>query len=257
MNTEKRIYWTTEEVDLIAVGAAAYLKRLGKASTTSSRDFCSAVRVAQLELSEDRRRTITGVHCIGQVIDAITARFAEPEPKHEAPAAPVVEAPKPELVDVSIEQLLAMLTPKLLDQLADKIADRVVERLGKKTTPASDILRQYMPGVDSSQVHNVKVIKPKAEKPVIMVVGLKNDQRHILEKHFHKDATFKFYGKSLPKNVSSVSCDFAVGMVGFVSHPIDGILHDTFKGRYSRVSNGMTQLESKLHELCKRFDNNR
>ena len=67
--------------------------------------------------------------------------------------------------------------------------------------------------------------------------------------------TFKFYGKSLPKNIGSASCDYAIGMVGFLSHPVDGLLVENFQGRYHRLSNGMTQLESKLHELVKRFEN--
>ena len=97
--------------------------------------------------------------------------------------------------------------------------------------------------------------KPEPKKPTIVVVGLKNDQRHIVERKFAKEVTFKFYGKSLPKNISSVSCDYALAMVGFLSHPVDGQMIEHFQGRYFRLSNGMTQLESKLHELVKRFEN--
>jgi hypothetical protein len=167
-------------------------------------------------------------------------------------AAEPVEPPKPILAEASLEQLLNTMLPKFVDM----VADRVVEKLSAKGLAVpNNILRQYMPGGPTEHHHAHAPKKPEPKKPVFMIVGLKNDQAHILERKLSKEVTFKFYGKSLPKNIGSATCDYAIGMVGFLSHPIDGLLMENFQGRYFRLSNGMTQLEAKIHELCKRYEN--
>ena len=248
---QDRIRWTASEIATIVEGAAQYLYRHGY--QPRAQYLCQAVRQAQLGIDTERRRTITGVHTLGRVTTQIEARLGELNAPSidETPAAP--ESAAPSVLEASLEQLLLALMPKMVDS----IADRVLEKLEAKcmvVVPA-DMLRKYMPGLSAAPAAPAAPKKPEPKKPTIVVVGLKNDQRHIVERKFAKEVTFKFYGKSLPKNIGSASCDYAIGMVGFLSHPVDGLLVENFQGRYHRLSNGMTQLESKLHELVKRFEN--
>lgn len=249
---QERIRWTEEEITTVVEGAAKYMFDNRLVAPIS---VPMAVRHAQQALPTERRRLVTGMHALTRVAERIERRFDAltcASKQGSVPAEPV-EPPKPILAEASLEQLLNTMLPKFVDM----VADRVVEKLSAKGLAVPNILRQYMPGGATEQhhAHAHAPKKPEPKKPVFMVVGLKNDQQHILERKFSKEVTFKFYGKSLPKNIGSATCDYAIGMVGFLSHPVDGLLVENFHGRYFRLSNGMTQLESKIHELCKRYEN--
>lgn len=248
---QERIRWTEEEITTIVEGAAKYMFDNRHVAPTS---IPTAVRYAQQALPAERRRLITGMHALSRVEERIERRLDELKGIGEQAPAVEAEPPKPILAEASLEQLLNTMLPKFVDM----VADRVVEKLSAKGLAVpNNILRQYMPGgaPEHHHAHAHAPKKPEPKKPVFMVVGLKNDQQHILERKFSKEVTFKFYGKSLPKNIGSATCDYAIGMVGFLSHPVDGQLVENFQGRYFRLSNGMTQLESKIHELCKRYEN--
>ena len=246
---QERIRWTEEEITTVVEGAAKYMFDNRHVAPTS---IPTAVRYAQQALPAERRRLITGMHALTRVAERIEKQLLTLNTAAKQAAEPV-EPPKPILAEASLEQLLNTMLPKFVDM----VADRVVEKLSAKGLAVPNILRQYMPGGATEQhhAHAHAPKKPEPKKPVFMVVGLKNDQQHILERKFSKEVTFKFYGKSLPKNIGSATCDYAIGMVGFLSHPVDGLLVENFHGRYFRLSNGMTQLEAKIHELCKRYEN--
>ena len=269
---QDRIRWEDSEVAVIVEGAAQYLYRVGEEA--KGRPLCQAVRHAQATLEKSRRREITGVHTLGRIGEPVEKRLAELKLEGSEPTKSVEdETPQPHSDAASdVADLMSVFAEKFFDSLGDTaermirmmptfvdmVADRVVEKLeAKGLTAPANMLSQYIPGRNHAPhvPHAPSAKKVEPARPTMLVVGLKNDQRHILERKFAREVTFKFYGKSLPKNIGSATCDYAIGMVGFLSHPVDGQLVENFQGRYFRLSNGMTQLEAKIHELCKRYEN--
>jgi len=264
-----KIFWDPAEVELLVEHAAQAL--LDDPRKEASSRVVSAARQAQeAVLPISRQREIKSCWNIRNLMDLIPKRIDELikaracVKEQEPPVAEVSSSSSSSAStcvndSMSLEALIAMLMDRFADRITNQVVDRIATILASTTSTNSGyyINKTVAPEFSKPTVkHNPEVVSPTKEKKLtIGVIGLLNSQQRVLESKFTYIRFCFIHSKASLKHPPSV--DHMVGMVGFMGHAMDASASSQFGLHYHRVSNGMTNLSSKIVELQSRWNQTR
>lgn len=90
------------------------------------------------------------------------------------------------------------------------------------------------------------------KRPVVLVYGLLNDQASVVDKAWGHKFDLRFKGSEKRKGLDKIvltGCNYAIGVTNFMSHSIDGILFKHFKVNYTRITGGVTSVNTALNKI--------
>lgn len=258
----RHIVWTEEEVDQIAT--AIYARHRGQPV-----DMLHETRVAQKQvLPSYRQRTLRDRNRLEKV-DKAYARL-----KHMGGPRPTPQAPVPPEIRViskptALEDALIAMAQKAMN--AERTADH--ELLLSKVRDAVRIeLASVLPKfvaevraaitskgdtsvtVDRSTVVAPTPPKPRAPRPKVLIIGLLNEQVHIINNEYEEMLDLRFIKSNdgISQTGLIEKCrdmDVVMVMIKFVGHGEDRTAKQVAK-RYIPIHGGMSSLKDVLDDVA-------
>lgn len=263
MKHRTHIRWTNEEIELIA--AAIYARHRGQPV-----DILNATRTAQKQvLPTYRHRPVRDRQRLKPVEAAYARMHHERASKLVPNAVPPAPTGNHEVIEQSsLESTLVRLARRAIDEqrtadhelLLSKVRDTVrIELASCLPKFVAEIRAAVMLKGDSSVTVDRTVVaptppKPKVVRPKVLIIGLLNEQAHIIMNEYQEmlDTRFIKSNDGISQTGLIEKCrdvDIVIVMIKFVGHGEDHRAKQVAK-RYIPIHGGMSSLKDVLDDIA-------
>tara|TARA_R110002126_G_scaffold141461_1_gene286588 strand:- start:559 stop:1260 length:702 start_codon:yes stop_codon:yes gene_type:complete len=201
----RKIYWTKAETESVFTRAIEIMHWHGLSAFES-------LRQAQTVLPENRRRAFNTHSACGDLINKLKKVFAthvEPVKPTMAPTvAPTVPTPMVEPSSAPTEVSLDGLVEAIVARIAGMVKAQV--RTAVKELEHEFRVEKHNPTYQSTGVH----------KPRVVIIGLLNDQVHLITREFGQDFNVKCIDTDRAMGMEAPDADAYLLMKNFINHPL-------------------------------------
>ena len=200
----EKIHWTITERETVLEGAVQIMN----SSTLSPLE---ALRAAQTHLPASRKRAFASHSAAVGLIQELKSRVVKHVPKKKAieTHTPVESVPPAPLVDAPV-------MANTLDDLVNLIAKHIAQTFKSQIHTAIKELEHEF----KIPRHDPTYVATGVHKPKIVIIGLLNDQAHIVAREFSDKFELKFLDADKAVGLSPSDADAYLLMKNFIRHAV-------------------------------------
>lgn len=247
-----RIYWTESQSRLVAEKASTLFNCNGSHTLmVPAGDLYAAIQISQEVLPLERRKEKIGINSCPEVLRILKEEhnlIPWRKQHQEKIPKPASMGPQTSTTDQPPQQDLQTTSPQIQEQvfkgLETMFKSWIHEELVKVLMEDFGLRKVQVSQEQETKKEPASTV-PKPLLKKIIVIGGKNNQNNDLEQTFKGKANLRFWTKDMGfKQLESMLVnghyDHVVGMVDFISHPVDNLISSKIDNKRKFIKTGGT-----------------